>query len=215
MALTLYLHPLSSFCWKALIALYESGTPFTPQIVNLADEKERAAFAQIWPIAKFPVLRDDKQERTIPESTIIIEYIAQHYPGSSELLPSDTDRARETRFTDRFFDMYIHLPMQKIVGDKLRPAGKTDPFGVEEARARIRQAYAMLERQTRSDAWAMGDTFTLADCAAAPALYYGNRVEPLGDAHPKLAAYLKRLEERPSFARVLKEAEPYFKFFPG
>lgn len=215
MALTLYMHPLSSFCWKALIALYECGTPFTPQIVNLADEKERAAFAQVWPIAKFPVLHDDKTERTIPESTIIIEYLAQYYPGSSELIPGDADRARQTRFSDRFFDLYIHLPMQKIVGDKLRPAGQTDPFGVEEARQRIRQAYALLEQQTRSDAWAMGDTFTLADCAAAPALYYSNRVEPLGDTHPKLAAYLQRLEARPSFARVLQEAAPYFKFFPG
>lgn len=215
MALTLYMHPLSSFCWKALIAFYESGTPFTAQIVNLTDEKERAAFAKIWPLAKFPVLRDDNNERTIPESTTIIEYLAQHYPGSSELVPNDADRARQTRFSDRFFDLYIHLPMQKIVGDKLRPAGTKDPLGVEEARARIRESYALLEQQSRSDAWAMGDTFTLADCAAAPALYYGNRVEPLGDTHPKLTAYLQRLEERPSFARVLQEAAPYFKFFPG
>src|SRR5437868_4558560 len=128
MALTLYMHPLASFCWKALIALYESGAPFTPQIVNLADEKERAAFAAVWPIAKFPVLRDDTHGQTIPESSIIVEYIAQHYPGSSELLPRDADRARDTRLRDRFFDLYVHVPMQKIVGDKLRPAGKKDPF---------------------------------------------------------------------------------------
>lgn len=214
MSLTLYYHPLSSYCWKVLIALYENGTPFTPRLVDLSDEKNRAEFRALWPIGKFPVLRDEAADRTIPESSIIVEYLVQHFPGPTELLPKDPDLARRTRLADRFYDLYVHTPMQKIVGDRLRPADKKDPFGVEEARAQLSTAYPLIDAEMEAKHWAMGESFTLADCAALPALHYANRVQPLG-AHKNVAAYLDRLENRPSVARVLKEAEPYFAMFPA
>jgi glutathione S-transferase len=215
MALELYFHPLASFCWKALIALYENATPFEPHVVELGDATSRAAFEKLWPIGKFPVLRDTARDRVVPESSIIIEYITQHYPGSVKLVPPDADLARETRMRDRFYDLYVHEPMQKIVTDKIRPANKSDPYGVEQARALLGTSYRMIEQEMRTKKWAMGDTFTMADCAAAPALFYADKVNPLGDANPNAAAYLQRLKERPSFARVLQEAEPYFAMFPG
>ena len=124
MSLKLYFHPLSSFCWKALIALYENDTPFTPQIVNLGDEAERAALLKLWPIGKFPVLRDDAHEQTIPETSIIIEYLDRHYPGRTRFIPADVDLAWQTRLSDRFYDFYVHHSMQKIVGDRLRPQSR-------------------------------------------------------------------------------------------
>ena len=135
MSLTLHFHPLSSFCHKVLIALYENDTPFTPQVVNLMDEGERAAFREVWPIGKFPVLRDDARGETVPESSVVIEYLDRRYPGRTRFIPSDGEDARKVRLGDRFFDLYIHLPMQKIVGDRLRPADGKDPHGVEEALA--------------------------------------------------------------------------------
>ena len=214
MSLTLYLHPLSSYCQKALIALYENDTPFTPVMVDLGNAEERAALLKLWPIGKFPVLRDEAKDRVIPESSIIIEYLDQHYSGRIRLIPADTDLARQTRLRDRFYDLYVHLPMQKVVGDRLRPAGSRDPYGVDEARARIQSCYGMIDQDVGSKTWAMGEAFTLADCAAAPALYYANRVVPLGDTGKNVTAYFERLQARPSFARVLKEAEPYFAMFP-
>jgi glutathione S-transferase len=219
MSLKLYLHPLSSFCQKALIAFYENGTPFEPVIVNLGEEKSRADFVKIWPVGKFPVLRDEARDRTIPESTIIIEYLDQYYPGRTKLIPADADLARQTRFYDRFYDLHLHDAMQKIVGDRLRPAGSKDPFGVEQAKARIATAYGMIDRDmaaktTGAKTWAMGDAFTMADCAAAPALFYANLVMPFGDTHKHAAAYFGRLMERPSFARAVNEAKPYFSMFP-
>ena len=142
MLLKLYMHPLSSFCWKALVALYENDTPFEPHVVDLADETSRAAFLKVWPIGKFPVLRDAANDRTIPESSIIIEYLAEHHPGRVQLIPRDADLAREVRLLDRFYDLYVQEPMQKIVGDRLRPAEKNDPYGVERARAALQTAYA-------------------------------------------------------------------------
>src|SRR4051812_27784316 len=118
MSLKLYFHPLASFCWKALIALYENDTPFEPHIVDLGNETSRADFKKIWPIAKFPVLRDDVRDVTIPESTIIIEYLSQHYPGKSELVPKDAALALQTRLRARFYDLSVHEPMQKMVGDR-------------------------------------------------------------------------------------------------
>jgi len=215
MSLTLYFHPLASYCWKVLIALYENDTPFEPHIVNLADEPSRTEFFRIWPIGKFPVLRDEAADRTIPESSIIIEYLTQHYPGKTQLLPFDEESAWQVRLRDRFYDLYVHEPMQKIVGDKLRPDGKADAYGVEQAKGRLQAAYAMIDREVSAGAWAMGDTFTMADCAAAPALFYANKVMPFGDASKNVATYLARLMERPSFARVLREAQPYFHLFPG
>jgi glutathione S-transferase len=214
MSLKLYYHPLSSFCWKVLIALYENDTPFTPVMVDLGNEAERAGLLKLWPIGKFPVLRDEAKDRVIPETSIIIEYLDNHYPGRTRFIPADTDLARPTRLRDRFYDLYVHLPMQKMVGDRLRPPGNNDPFGVEEARARIESCYGMIDQEVANRSWAMGEAFTLADCAAAPALFYGNMVVPFGGSHNNLAAYFERLKARPSFARVLGEAEPYFAMFP-
>jgi glutathione S-transferase len=215
MSLTLHFHPLSSFCQKVLIALYENDTPFEPHIVDLGNEAESAAFKKIWPIRKFPVLRDETQDRTIPESSIIIEYLALHYPGRSQLVPADADLALRTRLQDRFYDLHVQVPMQKIVTDKLRPAGANDPHGVEDARKLLQTAVGMIDRDMATKNWAMGDAFTMADCAAAPALFYANLVMPLGDAHKNAAAYLERLMKRPSFARAVEEAKPYFGMFPG
>ena len=215
MSLQLYYHPLSSFCWKALIAFYENDTAFTPVAVDLTDPEQRAALLKLWPIGKFPVLRDEAKDRVIPESSIIIEYLDDHYPGRIRFIPADPDLERQTRLRDRFYDLYVHLPMQKVVGDRLRPAGSKDPFGVDEARARIRSCYGMIDKEMTSRIWAMGEAFTLADCAAAPALFYANKVAPFDAAHRNLSAYFQRLQARPSFARVLKEAGPYFAMFPA
>jgi glutathione S-transferase len=168
----------------------------------------------MWPVGKFPLLRDEARDRTIPESTIIIEYLEQHYPGRTKLIPADADLARQTRFHDRFYDLHLHDAMQKVVGDRLRPAGSKDPFGVEQAKARIATAYGMIDREMATKKWAMGDLFTMADCAAAPALFYANLAVPFGDAHKNVAAYFGRLMERPSFARAVNEAKPYFHMFP-
>ena len=151
----------------------------------------------------------------LPESSLIIEYLDQQHPGRTRFLPADPAQALQTRLADRFYDLLVHLPMQKIVGEHLRPAGQKDPFGVEQAKATLRTAYGVVERDLSQRTWATGETFNLADCSAAPALYYANRVLPLGDTHPHASAYLKRLEQRPAVARVLREAEPYFAMFPA
>jgi glutathione S-transferase len=197
-----------------LIALYENKTAFEPIIVDLMDEASRTAFFKVWPVGKFPVLRDENQDRTIPESTIIIEYLARHYPGPVQLLPSDPEMALEARLQDRFYDRYVHEPMQKVVTDRLRPPGKNDPHGVELALAEIASSYKIIEEDMATKQWALGDDFSLADCAAFPALFYANKVAPLGQPHPHTAAYLERLLARPSVARVVAEAQPYFQLFP-
>ncbi len=214
MSLTLYFHPLSSFCHKALIALYENDTLFAPHIVDLMNEEARAAFKKIWPIGKFPVLRDEARDRTVPESSIIIEYLDQYFPGQTRFLPEDQQLARQTRLWDRFFDLYVHMQMQKIVGDRLRPREKSDAFGVEEARRQLDTALGMIEKDMADKTWAMGEAFTMADCAAAPALFYVDKLSPLRDTHKNVAAYLGRLMQRPSYARALDEAQPYMKMFP-
>ena len=213
--LKLYYHPLASFCWKALIALYENAAPFEPHIVDLGDPAASAAFKRIWPIGKFPVLCDVAKDQTVPESSIIIEYLAQHYPGATQLIPADADLSREVRLQDRFYDLYVHQPMQKIVTDRLRPTGKNDPHGVEQARALLQTSLGMVERDMAGKSWAVGDTFSMADCAAAPALFYADKVMPLSATHKVVEEYLERLKQRPSMARVLAEAQPYFSMFPG
>jgi glutathione S-transferase len=212
MSLTLYFHPLSSYCQKVLVALYENGTQFTPQFVDLGDPEQRAELLGLWPVGKFPVLRDG--DRIVPESSIIIEHLDRHHPGQSRLIPEDAELAGETRLRDRFFDLYVQEPMQKLVGDRRRPAENRDPFGVEQARSRLRTAYEMLERDMAGRVWATGETFTMADCAAAPALYYADLVLPFREAHPGVAAYFERLMQRPSFARAAREADPYRHLFP-
>jgi glutathione S-transferase len=215
MSLTLHFHPLSSFCHKVLVGLYELEVPFTKQVVNLGDPVERAAFLKLWPIGKFPVLRDEARGVTVPETTIILEYLEQHYSQGRRLVPSDPDRSRECRLRDRFYDLYVNVPMQKIVTDKLRPEGQRDLYGVELAKAQLETAYAVADEFMREGPWAVGNAFTMADCAAAPALFYANQVLPFGAERRYLVEYFARLTERPSFARVLEEAKPYWSMFPG
>ena len=215
MSLTLYLHPLSSYCHKALMAFYENDIPFTPHIVDLGDEKSSAAFKKIWPVGKFPVLRDEAAGKTIPESTSIIEYLAQHYPGRTKLVPDDPKAAFEVRALDRFYDLHVHFHMQKMVGDRLRPADKKDLFGVEQSRKAIETALALADKDMATRTWAAGDAFSMADCAAAPPLFYCDyAVTPLARRYDNLAAYLGRLKQRPSYARALKEAEPFLQYVP-
>jgi glutathione S-transferase len=200
MTLKLYFHPLASYCHKVLIALYEHDIAFEAILVDLGDEKSSAEFRALWPLAKFPVLRDEARNCTVAKSTVIIEYLDAYRPHAAPFI------AWQTRMWDRFYDLYVQEPMQKVVGDRLRPAGRTDPFGVEQAIAQLGRSYAMIEARMKSDSWAVGDTLTLADCAAAPALFYANTVVPLGSEHRSTRAYL--------FARVLEEAQPYFGMFP-
>ena len=212
----LYFHPLSSFCQKVLVALYENATPFEPVLVDLMDATSNAQFRVLWPIGKFPVLRDEAMGLTVPESSIIIEHLDRRFPGAVRFIPEDPDAARETRFFDRLFDLCLNAPMQKVVTDRLRPEGGRDPAGVEEARGLIDRALGVLERDLGDGrTWSAGAHFTMADCAAAPALFYVDRIGPLASSRPRAAAYLDRLKARPSFARALKEAEPYFNLFPG
>jgi glutathione S-transferase len=213
MSLVLYFHPLASFCWKPLMALYENGTPFEGNIVDLANEESRKAFFDLWPVGKFPVLQDRARGRLVPESSIIIEYLAAHYPGPVDLV-STGGAARQIRLADRFYDLYVQEPMQKVVGDRLRPQGSTDPFGVDQARAQLRNSYAIIDKDMEGKQWAMGEALTMADCAAMPALFYANKVEPFCAGQRNLAAYHDRLLGRPSAARIIEEAGPYFKFFP-
>ena len=214
MSLKFYFHPLSSFCHKALIALYEGHTSFEPVFVDLSDEKSSAALRSLWPLGKFPVLRDEARNRTVAESTVIIEYLDAYYPAGTRFVPADPDLAWQTRMRDRFYDLYVHLPMQKIVGDRLRPAGATDSFGVEDAKATLRRVYGMIDQEMAGKTWAVGNTFSLADCAACPALFYANTVEPIDPTLKNLQTYFARLMLHPSYVRVLEEAKPYFDMFP-
>jgi glutathione S-transferase len=213
MALTLYFHPLSSYCHKALIALYETGTPFTPQIVDLSNEEQAAAFKTLWPIGKFPVLRDG--ETVVPESTAIIEYIALNRPGTAELIPGDSKAAFAVRAKDRFFDLNVHFHVQKIITDRIRPAGANDIFGVKQSRNLLDAALAIADKDMAGKQWMAGNRFTMSDCAAAPPLFYTDfRVAPLAGRFDNLADYLQRMKQRPSYARVLKEAEPFLHMVP-
>ncbi len=220
MSLLLHHHPLSSYCWKVSIALYEADADFEAKLVNLGDGDQRAAYLKLSPFGKIPVLRDETADRTILETSLIIEYLAMTLPKAARLLPADRDRAFPIRAKDRFFDLYVNTSIGKIVTDRLRPEGGKDALGVAAARNDLLTAIAVVERDMAgpnagSGPWAVGDTFTMADCAAAPALYYANKIEPFGKTHPNATAYLNRLTERPSVARVIREAEPYFSMMPA
>ena len=193
MSLTFYYHPLASFCWKVEIALYENRTPFTGEVVNLGDPQSSARFFDLWPVGKMPVLRDEKRDRTVPETTIIIEYLDRHYPGAQKLLPENEERRLDARLWDRFFDLYIQQPMQRIVAQQLRAEGDRDPLAVSESTATLQTAYGMLEKQMATRAWAIGEEFSLADCAAFPGLFYANTLVPFTKTHPNVAAYFERL----------------------
>jgi glutathione S-transferase len=209
----LYYHPLSSFCQKVLIALYENDIPFDGEITDVVSPEGRAAFVRIWPIVKFPVLRDEATGRIVPESSIIIEYLQHHAPCKTALVPADSDRAHEVRLWDRFFDLHVNAPMQKVMSDRRRPEEKRDPFGIAEARGGLVTAYRVLDKALAAKRWAAGEEFSMADCAAAPALFYANLIEPFGD-FSYIAAYFERLSQRPSYARVRREAEPYLQLVP-
>jgi glutathione S-transferase len=212
MSLTLHMHPLSSYCHKVLIALYELDAPFEAAFLNLADPDARAAFLTVWPVGKMPVLEDKVAGVVLPETSIIIDYVNRRFGG--RLIPDDVDAALEVRLQDRFFDLYVHTPMGQITWDKLRPESARDPFGVKQAEGQLALAYDIIEKRMEGRTWACGEAFSLADCAAAPALFYADGRVPIGEGHPRTRAYLERLKARPSYARTLKEAEPYFHLVP-
>jgi glutathione S-transferase len=176
------------------------------------DPVDAAAFKKLWPCGQFPVLQD--ANRTIPESSIIVEYLDQRYPGKTRFIPDNPDLARQVRFKDRFYDLHLHAHMQKVVGEMLRPEGKKDPHGVEQAKERMNVALDMIDAEMAGKTWAVGDHFSLADCSAAPPLFYINKMFPLDGRHKNAAAYLHRLSERPSYARAIEEARPYFSMLP-
>jgi glutathione S-transferase len=209
-ALRLYYHPLSSFCHKVLIALYENNIEFERQIVDLGTEADRNALHAIWPFNKFPVIRDHARNRDVAESTVIIEYLDHHFAGGQPLIPTGWEAAFEVRFWDRVFDNYVHRPMQQIVGDRI--FGKRGDLTGE--RATLETAYGMIERHMASRTWVSGREFSMADCAAAPALFYASTLQPFPNEFKHLSAYFDRLTKRPSFARVLEEAKPYFSMYP-
>jgi glutathione S-transferase len=212
MSLTLYAHPFSSYCQKVLIALYENATPFDVREVNFQDADGMRAFAALWPMKRMPVLVDDGQP--VMESSVIIEHLAVHHAGPVRLLPADPKAALDVRFMDRFFDNYVMTPMGRIVFDRMRPPEKSDAQTVTESRAMLDTAYGWLDARMAGRAWAAGE-FSLADCAAAPSLFYADWVHPIGEAYPNVRAYRSRLLARPSFARAVDEARQYRGFFPG
>ena len=212
MALKLYAHPFSSYCQKALIALYENGTPFEWRLLSGDNPETYAQFAARWPLKRFPVLVDGS--RTVTEASIIIEYLALHYPGPVSLLPANAAAALEVRSMDRFFDNYVSTPQQKVVADALRPEAERDARGVADARASLDTAYAWLDKTMAGRTWAAGDSFSLADCGAAPFLFYADWTHRIDPSFANVIAYRKRLLARPSFARAVDEARPYRPLFP-
>jgi glutathione S-transferase len=210
--LRLYAHPFSSYCQKVLVALYENGTPFEWRLLSEEHPRVLAEFAALWPLKRFPVLVD--AGRAIPEASTIIEYLGLCHPGPVALLPADPRAALEVRGMDRFFDNYVSTPQQKIVFDCLRPEAERDPRGVADARAMLDTAYRWLDGVMADRQWAAGDTFSLADCGAAPFLFYADWTHRIDPGFGNVLAYRKRLLARPSFARAVDEARPYRRFFP-
>ena len=212
MTLQLYAHPFSSYSQKALVALYENGTPFVMRSLDGPDNPAMRELAAMWPMRKFPVLVDGN--RTIFEASCIVEYLDLAHPGPSRLLPGDARVALEVRMMDRFFDNYISTPQQKVVVDRLRPEADRDDFGVSEARRMLETAYAWLDTVMADRQWAAGDRFSLADCGAAPFLFYADWTHPIAASFANVRAYRQRLLARPSFARAVDEARPYRHYFP-
>lgn len=213
MTLSLHYHPLSSCCWKVLIALYEMNIAFEPKLLNLGDPDPREAFKTLWPTGKMPLLIDD--DRVVPETSIIIEHLSVHHaPAGREMLPRDAEAALEVRLMDRLLDLYVMTPMQAIVADRLRAESDRDPLTVSKARETLTMAYGLLEAKLADRHWMAGDAFSMADCAAAPALFYAMTLVPLTETHQRLAAYAERVMQRPSVARVLNEARPFFRYYP-
>jgi glutathione S-transferase len=210
MPLTLYYHPLSSFCHKVLIAFYELGVEFERRIIDLSNEAQRTELKALWPFCKFPVIRDHDRQRDVPESSVIIEYLDRFYPSQQHLIPGDWDTALDVRLWDRFFDLHVQVPLQQIVSDRMRSANGD----LSRERATLMTAYGMLERQLGCRTWVASPDFSMADCAAAPALFYASILVPFPDDHHHLIAYFDRLTQRPSVQRVIVEARPCFHLFP-
>jgi glutathione S-transferase len=214
MALVLHQHPLASFCWKVTIALRELGVPYVSRLVDFGEPDSRDDVLDLWPVGKIPILHDEERGRVIPESSVIIEYADIHRPGASRLLPEDPDERLDARLWDRFFDFHVHIPMQTIVLDRIRPEGAQDPFGVAAARRSLGAAYDLLERRMADRDHPAGHAFSLADCAAFPALFYATIVEPPPQGSGAIRRYLDRLSARPSVVATLDDARPYFPMFP-
>jgi glutathione S-transferase len=212
MSLKLYAHPFSSYCQKVLIALYENATAFEMRLLAPDNPQTAAEFAALWPLKRFPLLLDN--QRTVLESSTIIEYLDLYHPGPSRMLPEDARAALEVRTMDRFFDNYISTPMQKIVFDRIRTADTRDPQGVSDARQMLDSAYHWLDTTLSGRQWAAGDSFSLADCSAAPALFYADWVQPISPSLTQVHDLRQRLLARPSFARAVDEARPYRHLFP-
>jgi glutathione S-transferase len=210
MSLTLYAHPFSSYCQKVLIALWENAIPFTYR--HLEEPGAGEEHVALWPLGRFPVLVDDG--RTIAESSIIIEYLDLHHAGPVRLLPENREAALEVRFMDRFFDNYIMTAMQKPVAETLRAEATRKEEAMAEAHRALDTAYAWLDGRLADRSWAAGDNFSMADCAAALALFYADWVHRIGADFPRLRDYRSRLLARPSFARAVDEARPYRPYFP-
>lgn len=212
MSLKLYAHPFSSYCQKVLIALYENDTPFEFRLLAPGDERTAAEHEALWPLKRMPVLVDEG--RTVVEASIIIEYLDLYHAGPLRLIPGDARAALDVRLMDRFFDNYIMTPMQEIVLDSIRAEENRDRQGVADARKTLGTAYRWLDDRMGGREWAATDAFSLADCAAAPALFYADWVHPIGETCAGVQAYRRRLLARPSFARAVDEARPYRPLFP-
>lgn len=213
MALELFAHPFSSYCQKVLIALYEKELPFTYRMLDGDHLDNVAELRDAWPVGKFPMLRDGVTD--LVETSIIIEYLDQKEPGAHPLIPLDIADALETRLLDRIFDLWVMNQVQAYVANALRPEHvPKDPFGVDVARGNLLNAYSWLEERLKGREWANGAEFSLADCAAAPALFYADWAEPIPQKHTALSAYRARLLARPSFHRAVEEARPYRALFP-
>ncbi|MEO6968677.1 MAG: glutathione S-transferase family protein [Rhodanobacteraceae bacterium] len=209
----LYAHPFSSYTQKALIAFYENAIPFDFLMLSPEHPDIQAQFERLWPIERFPLLVDG--ERAVMEASIIIEYLQVNHPGPVRLIPHDPQAALDVRMLDRFFDNYLHAPLQRIVANALRPEIDRDRYGVDQARKLLDTAYAWLDQRMTNREWAADDAFTLADCAAAPALFYADWTHNIdASSFPNVIAYRQRLLARPSFARAVCEARPYRKLFP-
>jgi glutathione S-transferase len=214
MALTLHYHPLSAYCHKVLIALDELGIAVDKKLLNLGDPDERAAYVKLWPTGKMPLLVDEG--RVVPETPIIIEYLQRnHAQGGRRLIPEDADAALDVRLWDRLFDLYVMTPMQALTADLLRAPADRDALNVAHARATLASSYALIDRQLEGRTWVAGDTFSMADCAAAPALFYAVTYVPVSAQQVHLAAYVDRLMDHPAVARSIDQARPWFKYYPG
>jgi glutathione S-transferase len=208
----LYAHPFSSYSQKALIALYENGTDFEFRMLSPEEPENLADWESRWPVKRFPILLD--QGREILEATIVIEYLDVHYPGPVRMIPENPDTAIDVRMMDRFFDNYISTPQQKVVFNALRPEVDRDPYGVNESREMLERAYTWLDKRMQGRQWASGDSFSLADCAAAPSLFYADWTHRIDAKFADVIAYRQRLLARPSVARAVDEARQYRPYFP-